>query len=394
MPGRRRARILPPVALLLLLAATVAAQELPNKASLRPVQPKYRLRRNYALPEGVEAAAKPRIVQGRLGKDITYFVDVDGNGKFNDWETDGWSLSKMPYMLPLEKKTIIGVREVTWDVAEDGKSVRYRLTPLEITPAQRHILIQFNVWRMMNGLPAVTVDRELSLGCTKHCEYMELNGFEHEEEEGKPGYSPEGARAGLRSCLSQMNPWTSVVMFYATFYHRLPLIDPATRAIGIGHSKRYSAMDGITLRKERPWRDPIVVPAPNTFHHPTHFALEIPSPHPEDMQPGFPITMTFRSGKISGVKARLWRRFSKRERRRRGDQRDEEELVVLVSWPGHPANPKRPDNRQSICILPREPLRPQREHRVEVTYELDGEPREAKWVFRTGPAGPGPMLRR
>ena len=381
---------------LLLLATAVVAQELPRKASLRPVQPKYQLRRNYALPEGVEAAAKPRVLQGRLGKDVTYFIDVDGNGKFNDWGIDGWSLSKMPYMMPLEKTTIIGVSHITWDVAEDGKSVRYRLTPLEVTPAQKHILIQFNLWRMMNGLPAVTVDQELSIGCTKHCAYMELHGFDHKEEEGQPGYTPEGAQAGRRSCLSEMNPWTSVVMFYATFYHRLPLIDPATRAIGIGNSKRYSAMDGITRREERPWRYPIVIPAPNTFHHPTHFALEIPSPHPEDMRPGFPITMTFRSGAVTDVKARLWRRFSKKERKqqRRGEKREEEELAVLVSWPGHPANATRPDNRNSICILPRDPLRQQSEHRVHVTYQLDGEPRDTKWVFRTGPAGPGPMLLR
>jgi len=381
---------------LLLLATAAAAQALPKKASLRPVQPKYRLRHNYALPAGVEAVAKPQIRQGRLGKDVTYFVDVDGNGKFNDWGIDGWSLSKMPYMLPLEKTTIIGVNNITWDVAEDGKSVHYRLTRLEITPAQRHILIQFNLWRMMNGLPAVTVDQELSIACTKHCQYMELNDFDHKEEEGKPGYTPEGAKAGRRSCLSEMNPWTSVVMFYATFYHRLPLIDPATRAIGIGASKRYSAMDGLTSRQERAWRYPIIVPAPNTFHHPTHFALEMPSPHPEDMKPGFPITMTFRSEAITEVKARLWRKFSKRERKlqKRGKKRAEVEVAALVSWPGHPANPKRRDNRKSICIIPREPLRPKGDYRVHVTYKLDGEPQDRAWVFRTGPAGPQPMLQR
>jgi len=380
----------------LLLTTAVAAQAPLKKVSLRPVQLKYELRRNYTLPGGVEAVTKPQIRKGRLGRDVTYFIDVNGNGKFNEWGIDGWSLSKMPYMLPLEKTAIIGVNDISWEVAEDGKSVHYRLTPLRITPAQRHILIQFNLWRMMNGLPAVTVDQELSLGCTKHCEYMELHGFDHKEEEGKPGYTPEGAKAGRRSCLSEMNPWTSVVMFYATFYHRLPLIDPATRAIGIGASKRYSAMDGLTRREERAWRYPIIIPAPNTFHHPTHFALEMPSPHPEDMKPGFPITMTFRSGAITEVRARLWRKFSKKERKRKrkGDKREEGRVEVLVSWPGHPANPTRKDNRKSICIIPREPLRPQGNYRVHVAYRLDGEPRDRTWVFRTGPAGPQPMLRR
>jgi hypothetical protein len=96
------------------------------------------------------------------------------------------------------------------------------------------------------------------------------------------------------------------------------------------------------------------------------------------------------------VRARLWRKFSEKERKqkRKGDKREEEEVEVLVSWPGHPANPKRQDNRMSICILPREPLRPQGDYRVHVAYKLDGEPRDLTWVFRTGPAGPQPMLHR
>ena len=37
-------------------------------------------------------------------------------------------------------------------------------------------------------------------------------------------------------------------MFYASFYHRLPLIYPGTKSIGIGTSRRYTAADGLTLR--------------------------------------------------------------------------------------------------------------------------------------------------
>ncbi len=53
------------------------------------------------------------------------------------------------------------------------------------------------------------------------------------------------------------------------FYHRLPLIHPDTKAIGVGASLRYAAVDGLTRRDRRAWTWPVIVPAPNSFAHPT-----------------------------------------------------------------------------------------------------------------------------
>ena len=142
---------------------------------------------------------------------------------------------------------------------------------------------------------------------------MERIGFKHAAEEGDEEMSPEAAHAGRSSMLSQERPGMSVLMLYASFYHRLPLFRPSTRSIGIGCSGRDTSIDGITRREPRAWQYPI-----------------------------------------------------------------------LVSSSEQPANPKRPDNRKSICLLPRSPLRPKTSYSVEVTYKRNGEEERKRWVFKTG----------
>lgn len=364
-------------AIVLALAAGAGAEEppvLPNKVRLSRGKPRYKMRRNYALPEGVAAAAKPAARKGRLEKDTYFFFDVDGNGKFNDLGVDGWCLSGMTFRLPLEPTVVSGVSRITWRVEEDGSFVHFAKEALELTPKQRQVLIQFNTWRMLNGLPAVTVSQRLSDACMKHCKYMDHNGFVHVEEEGKTGYTPEGAEAGRRSCLSEEKPGMSILMFYSSFYHRLPLIHPDTTAIGIGESARYTAVDGLSERAPRNWIYPVIVPAPNTRHQPTDFAREQPRPYPDEIKtPGFPITLTFDGGKITEARAEL--------RLKSGKGR---EVPILLSSPEVPANKKRPNNRNTICIIPRVALAPMKTWWVKVTYKLDGEPKEHEWVFNTG----------
>jgi hypothetical protein len=371
------------VAGLLLIAAAVAAEgDLASKARLSRGSVSYKVRRNYALPDGVGAAEKPGIRKGRVGTYNVFFFDVDGNGRFDEAGTDGWMLSGMRYILPLERKAVIELTVFEWRIEPDGSFVHFATAPVPVDPRQRKVLRQFNYWRLMNGLPPVTIDPELSDACAKHCKYMEHNGFVHKEEQGKTGYTLEGAEAGLRSCISEDDSGMSVLMFYATFYHRLPLLSPDTRAIGIGNSRRYTAVDGLSRKERRAWIYPVIVPAPATDLQPTHFAREAPRPYPYGVQAGFPITLTFDRGKVSDARATL------RLRNAKGP-----EIRVLVSSPEYPANKKRPDNRKSICVIPRQPLPPRKVFWIKVGYRIDGEPREHEWLFKTGIRRPVPRLR-
>jgi len=361
--------------LLLLVCAAFAQDE--GTVRLSRGKPGLKVRRNFALPDESKAVAEPKTRKAKIDKDVTFFFDVDGNGSFADTGVDAWSLSKMPYMLPLEKEIVIGRSVFRFTFTDDGAKVNWKRTPIAMDPSQWKTLEIFNTWRMMNGLPAVRVDAALSKACAEHCAYMEKHGMTHVQEAGQDGYTGEGAAAGLRSCLGQDGPRQSVHMFYASFYHRLPLIHPGTNAIGIGQSPRFTAVDGLTTREFRKWKYPIIIPAPGTWFQLTHFAREMPRPYPTEFKPGFPITLTFQSGAITNAGGIL------RLKNRKGP-----EIPTLLSSPEHPANRKRPQNRMTICLIPRVPLLPGKTYWVQVAYELDGKGKEHTWVFKTGRPGP------
>jgi uncharacterized protein YkwD len=363
------------LALLLLATLPVAAE---TTTRLSKTKPRHKVRRNYALPPDVQAVDEPAARKGRVEKFEILFFDVDGNGEFDDANVDGWALPKMPFVLPLEDEVVIGRSIVTWKVAKDGSSVVWTKAPIPVQAHETRTLVDFNTWRFMNGLPGVSVDRKLSDACARHCAYMERHGMTHHQKPGETGYTEEGAQAGRRSCLTQVGPKLSVLTLYASFYHRLPLISPETQSIGIGVSRRYTAIDGLTDRRPRVWRYPIIVPAPNSWFQPTHFAPEQPRPYPQELEnPGFPITLTFDTGNIGNVEAELRLKGPKGAAVR-----------ILVSSPEHPANKKRPDNRKSICIIPRQPLAPKKTYWVHVSYARDGKHEALDWLFNTGPSRP------
>lgn len=353
------------------------------KARLRPAKfGSKHVRFAYRLPAGRPAAEKPGVRKGRVDRIYVYFLDMDGDGKFNERGVDAWGLTGLNYVLPLEETAVIELTRYTWDVDEDGSFVHFAGEPVALDPKQTRVFRQFNYWRLMNGLPPVDFDPKLARACAAHCAWMEKNGFKHVAEDGDEPIPPEAGEAGRRSCLSQEKPGMSVLMFYATFYHRLPLFDPATRAIGIGNSARYTAIDGITRTEPRAWRYPIIVPAPNTDLQPTNFPPEQPRPFPDEVKkPGFPITLTFDHTEITDVKAQLSMSF----RRRAID------IPLLVSSPTAPANARRPHNRKSICLIPKVPIPGGRNFRVKVSYKEHGEPRDHEWLFKTG--RPRPVFR-
>jgi len=370
--------------ILLILLVPARAEDPPaeQKTKLVPSKWKYKhVRFNFPLADGAKAVEKPPVRKGRIEKLYCYFFDLDGNGKFGEIGKDAWALGGMNYILPMEATTVLELHRVKWEVAPDGKEVRYTSTPIPIAKEEAKVFRQFNYWRLINGLCPVDIDPELSKACNELCTWMEANGMKHRAEEGDPAMSPLAAQAGMRSMLSQENPAMSIVMLYSSFYHRLPLFNPGTRAIGIGKSARYTAVDGLSRNEARPWNYPIMVPAPSTALQPTNFPPESPRPYPSSIkQPGMPITLTFDGmGSITEAKGTL---------RQRVRRKKTIEIPVLVSSPSQPANKSRPDNRKSICLIPKRPLAAKALYEVWVAYKLDGEQKEHRLVFSTGHARP------
>jgi uncharacterized protein YkwD len=110
----------------------------------------------------------------------------------------------------------------------------------------RRLLAKVNKARTETGLPPVVLDADLSHGCDLHARYLVRNFGDpttqglgmHDEDAKKPGYSAEGQRAGKASVIaSDGSAMDSVDSWLATLYHRVPLLHPSLKRIGVGTAR-------------------------------------------------------------------------------------------------------------------------------------------------------------
>jgi uncharacterized protein YkwD len=105
------------------------------------------------------------------------------------------------------------------------------------------ILKAINTSRETAGLPPVELDAALSRGCLRHARYVVRN-FDHpsvqglgvhDEDPKLPGYTPEGRKAAQAAVIASLDPpQESVEWWMASFYHRIPILDPDLKRVGFG----------------------------------------------------------------------------------------------------------------------------------------------------------------
>src|SRR5262249_28772195 len=107
-------------------------------------------------------------------------------------------------------------------------------------------LARINAHRRVAGLAPVVLDSGLSAACLAHARYLLLNSNHpstrglglHEEDPKLPGYTPEGRRSGKVSEVAYgMPPPAAVDELLATFYHRMPFLEPRLGRVGVGFSR-------------------------------------------------------------------------------------------------------------------------------------------------------------
>jgi hypothetical protein len=147
----------------------------------------------------------------------------------------------------------------------------------------------------------VNLERELSEQSRKHARYLVLNPEQrevwpgaHEEYADCEGFSPEGAWAGGHSVIHfTPDPVEAIDGWMATFYHRLPLLEPGLFGVGYGNSGRVTVLDTSSLVAPY-WGEAWVVwPASGANDVPLKFQPELPNPVPGENQSawGYPITL-------------------------------------------------------------------------------------------------------
>lgn len=255
-------------------------------------------------------------------------------------------------------------------------------------------LDRLNAYRKLASLPPVTLDPALSGPCRAHADYLSKN-FDaafagqinvHDEDPKLPGYSEVGRKAARASVVSQSrgggDPLLGLDVWLASFYHRVPLLDPGLTRVGIASLRQadggcFVIVDTKT-GKSRPKDDWIVTyPVNKQRQVPCVFCMgfpEVPNPLPRNgasKDAGHPITVSFFMDKpaLTGVTGVL-------------KDEDGKEIPVWLSSPEKPAVKNYGSN--TICLIPRAPLQPNSTYTVTVAAQFRGKRWTDTWKFTTG----------
>ncbi len=250
---------------------------------------------------------------------------------------------------------------------------------LQDAKIEQQVLARLNEIRRIAGLAPVAIDPALSKGCRLHAEYLVRNATAtsaqglgaHDEDPKLPGYTPEGEKAGKASDISYKEPPAAVESWMSGLFHRVPIIMPGLKKIGLGWAKSadggtISVMDVVSGRGGGP-ATIVAYPADKQKDVPLALGREIPRPAPTDSG-GYPVTLTFHEDqKVTGVTATL--------------RVDKEDVECHLSTPEKPADARY--QRNTVCLIAREPLKPATTYTVTVTAKIGTKPFTRTWSFTT-----------
>jgi uncharacterized protein YkwD len=273
-----------------------------------------------------------------------------------------------------------------------SRTWRFTTTTLERQTAGMtgRVLQRINAVRRTAGLEPLTLDEKLSKGCQAHALYLARNAERPEladvlnandEDPKLPGYTAEGKRIASKAqvFLAPADPEAMVEGWLASFQGRLILLDFEARDLGFGCARGPSKWNAVLLPKFEQGikrREPLLYPAEGQKGVPTHYdSAESPDliPESKDRLAGFPITAMFPDGvPVTDVKAEL-----------------SQNGTAVPFWLLTPEKPVAPDFQpNTICLIARQPLRPDTSYRVHIQAKVMRKPWERTWTFRTASDGP------
>jgi hypothetical protein len=328
-------------------------------------------------------------LSAQIGSERLAFVDVDGDGTFNEPGIDAVLLAGRDYAFPLPaagERWSLGPFDLTGlsfgALGEAPKVVGRALATT--VPDALAVLKGVDEQRLLYGLTPRAEETTLSAGLQKHCHYMVGTGkLAHPEDRATPGYSDEGNTAGMNSILSNGTPAEAVAaQMVNTFYHRQDVLRPNTQAFGVGYEGRFGGIDGRrSLGGSPSW--PVLVPAPGQYETPVRFAPEMPDPIGGDHDAGFPITAYFGS---DNLKLSSWKLEALSDK----GPASAVDCYVFDSSTGGEVTFNR--FQRVVGLIAKDPLQPATHYRVTLAVDVGGSPWKQTWEFATvgakRPAGP------
>ncbi len=269
----------------------------------------------------------------------------------------------------------------------------------ELEALRAGTLERINAIRSMAGLEPVTLDAELSRGAQEHALYLIKNKVDsradvHTQDQRLPGASAAGFKAAQAAVIMERVPPTDAISFHlSTLFHRLPLVAPGLKTIGIGAAKGdpwvwASVIDVQSGLQSSRWKEAVWVPGNRGTNIPTTFGLarpglvvhESPNPLGNDLSAGYPITVSFPAGtRIADVNFVLTGPGGP--------------LPLYVFWPEKPPAGVGPEYMMhSAAAIPQDPLSINTRYRAVLQAMVNGKPYEAAIEFTTGDNAklPGP----
>lgn len=238
-----------------------------------------------------------------------------------------------------------------------------------------------NIARKSAGLDTVTISAALSEGCFKHAKYLVLNknnpltsGLSaHKEFPALPGSSKKGEIAGKSSVIHFVKPSDAIGGWLQTFYHRIPLLQPNLKEIGIGFYEKngytVSLIDCISGTSGQNVIPVVCYPNANQTNIPLDMGPEIPHPVGDQGIYGFPITIYFTQHQaITNVFFKL-------------TDKDNKVIECYVSTPQRPATTFTQWN--TICAIPKKKLTENNKYTVTVNCMVDKAPFAKTFSFQT-----------
>ncbi|MEN8151817.1 MAG: CAP domain-containing protein [Planctomycetota bacterium] len=345
-----------------------------------------------AFRKGDPAAGEPAwraislgALEGKIGRTKVRFVDHDGDGTFLTPHRDFLHVAKTGEVHPVAEHVVLGREVYRLTTDEAARTITWRkvtktFASPDVFPGWAGVaagLAHLNRLRAGMNLPPVRLDREASRHALLHLKYCSLNGGNpHQEEEDRPGYTREGASAGIHS-IGWLGAGSGVVSVIdgqlASLLHRMDLIDPRKTAIGIATGSNRVWIH-VECGKYRPWegQGPSIFPGPGGKWPVGVYAVDNPDPRPkgEQQATGIPVTVAW-FGEEDGVLKVRAELFAGRRK-----------VACLTNQSGrHDLKSNAPKAR--AVLMARSPLS-SGTYEVRVTWKQHGEEKHLTHRFRIG----------
>ncbi len=260
--------------------------------------------------KGDPAAGEPawsvvnlRCLRATIGRTKVLFVDLDADGMYLTPFVD-YLIGKRGEVLHPVAPSLVLSRKVFSLRTRPGDGLAWIRPDPEFADRDSFPnfagavagLLHLNALRGRMNLPPVALNRDASRAALLHIGYLERNGGNgHVERNDFPGYTREGAVAGLNSIgwSGGGSVTTAIDGHLSSLLHRMGLIDPRITEIGIA-SRGARIWINLECARKRAWdhQGPVIFPGPDGGWMTGAYSGDNPDPRPEGYRGGCGLPIT------------------------------------------------------------------------------------------------------